>query len=62
VPRIGSHRNNQPWQLRLLTVVQGYGDQNVKMAKKVENGNVWLNLKGMKMNVNVLHGVPMDDT
>jgi hypothetical protein len=42
--------------------VSGYGDRNAKMAKKVVNGNVWLNWRDMRMNVNVLHGVVMDDT
>ena len=42
--------------------VSGYGDRNAKTAKKVVNGNVWLNWRDMRMNVNVLRGVVMDDT
>ena len=41
--------------------VLGYGDPNVKMEKRVENGNVLRNLKDMRMNVNVSLGALMDN-
>lgn len=41
-------------------VLSGYGAQKMKMAGKLEIGNVLLPSKVTKMNVNALHGVQMD--